>query len=110
LAVPSVGALRETGDSWEPYRLVDAAGELVVAVAEFFRDLQAAGRPEATLRSYLLVEYLRERQPAVDCDLHLALLEIQETRPRARARVCCCRVASAPRRLARRSRSRSAAG
>jgi hypothetical protein len=29
----------------------------------------------------LLVVYLRERQPAMDCDLHLALLEIQETRP-----------------------------
>ena len=46
------GALRETGDPWEPYRLVDAAGEPVVAVAEFFGDLQAAGRSEATLRSY----------------------------------------------------------
>jgi hypothetical protein len=44
LAVPSVGALRETGDPWEPYRIVDAAGEPVAAVAEFFRDLQAAGR------------------------------------------------------------------
>jgi hypothetical protein len=52
LAVPSVGALRETGDPWEPYRLVDAAGEPVVGVTEFFRDLQAAGRSEATLRSY----------------------------------------------------------
>ena len=36
----------------EPYRLIDAAGEPVVAVAEFFGDLQAAGRSEATLRSY----------------------------------------------------------
>jgi integrase len=52
LAVPAVGALRETGDPWEPYRLIDMAGEPVVAVAEFFRDLQAAGRSEATLRSY----------------------------------------------------------
>jgi hypothetical protein len=52
LAVPSVGALRETGDPWEPYRIVDAAGEPVAAVAEFFRDLQAAGRSEATFRSY----------------------------------------------------------
>ena len=52
LAVPSAGALRETGDQWEPYRLIDVAGEPVGAVAEFFRDLQAAGRSEATLRSY----------------------------------------------------------
>ncbi|MGH3841328.1 MAG: tyrosine-type recombinase/integrase [Pseudonocardiaceae bacterium] len=52
LAVPAAGALRETGDRWEPYRIVDAAGEPVAAVAEFFRDLQAAGRSEATLRSY----------------------------------------------------------
>ena len=52
LPVPQVGSLRETGDRWEPYRIVDAAGEPVVAVAGFFRDLQAAGRSEATLRSY----------------------------------------------------------
>jgi integrase len=52
LPVPLVGTLRETGDPWEPYRIVDAAGEPVAAVAEFFRDLQAAGRSEATLRSY----------------------------------------------------------
>ena len=52
LPVALVGALGETGDPWEPCRLVDAAGEPVVAVAEFFRDLQAAGRSEATLRSY----------------------------------------------------------
>ena len=52
LPVPLVGALRETGDRWEPYRIVDPSGEPVVAVAQFFRDLQAAGRSEATLRSY----------------------------------------------------------
>src|SRR6266496_2893348 len=52
LPVPSVGALRATGDPWEPYRIVDAGGEPVAAVAEFFRDLQAAGRSEATLHSY----------------------------------------------------------
>jgi len=52
LPVPLVGSLRETGDRWEPYRIVDAAGEPVAAVAEFFRELQAAGRSEATLRSY----------------------------------------------------------
>ena len=52
LLVPSAGALRATGDPWEPYRIVDADGGTVAAVAEFFRDLQAAGRSEATLRSY----------------------------------------------------------
>ena len=52
LPVPLAGALQATGDPWEPYRIVDAGGEPVAAVAEFFRDLQAAGRSEATLRSY----------------------------------------------------------
>jgi site-specific recombinase XerD len=52
LPVPLAGALQATGDPWEPYRIVDAGGESVSAVAEFFRDLQAAGRSEATLRSY----------------------------------------------------------
>jgi len=52
LAVPLVGALRETGDPWQPYRLEDPAGAPVQAVAAFFRDLQAASRSEATVRSY----------------------------------------------------------
>ena len=52
LPVPLAGALQATGDPWEPYRIIDAGGEPVAAVAEFFRDLQAAGRSEATLRSY----------------------------------------------------------
>ncbi|MEO3857931.1 site-specific integrase [Acrocarpospora sp. B8E8] len=52
LAVPLVGVLRETGDPWEPYRLLDPAGEPVEATAAFFRDLQASGRSESTVRSY----------------------------------------------------------
>src|SRR5258708_9248074 len=52
LPVPLAGALQETGDPWEPYRIIDAGGETVAAVAGFFRDLQAAGRSEATLRSF----------------------------------------------------------
>ena len=52
LPVSLAGALQETGDPWEPYRIIDPGGETVAAVAEFFRDLQAAGRSEATLRSY----------------------------------------------------------
>ncbi len=52
LVVPCAGELRETGDPWEPYRLVGPDGLAVAAVASFFRDLQAAGRPAVTLRSY----------------------------------------------------------
>jgi site-specific recombinase XerD len=52
LAVPMVGALLATGDGWEPYRLLDAEGVLVEAVAAYFRDLQAVGRSAATIRSY----------------------------------------------------------
>ena len=52
LVVPSAGSLVATGDRWEPYRLVDGDGAAVEAVALFFRDLQAAGRSPATVRSY----------------------------------------------------------
>jgi hypothetical protein len=52
LAVPLAGALEETGDRWLPFRLTDPAGATVEAVSAFFGDLQAAGRPEATPRSY----------------------------------------------------------
>jgi hypothetical protein len=52
LRIPLAGALQATGDPWEPYRIINSGGEPVAAVAEFFRDLQAAGRSEATLRSY----------------------------------------------------------
>jgi integrase len=52
LAVPRAGALVETGDPWEPYRLMDPAGMPVAVVAAYLKDLQAAGRPETTQRSY----------------------------------------------------------
>ena len=53
LAVPLAGALREPpADPWEPYRLVDADGERWRRSRSIFRDLQAAGRSAATLRSY----------------------------------------------------------
>jgi site-specific recombinase XerD len=52
LAVPLVGALEETGDRWRPFRLADPAGAEVEAASAFFADLQAAGRSEATVRSY----------------------------------------------------------
>jgi integrase len=52
MVVPQVGRLLFSGDPWEPYKLIDPDGILVDAVSEFFRDLQAAGRSPATLRSY----------------------------------------------------------
>lgn len=52
LTVPRVGALAETGDVWEPWRLLDSAGEVVGPVAVWLRDLQAAGRSALTQRSY----------------------------------------------------------
>jgi integrase len=52
LAVPLVGALEETGGRWRPFRLTDPAGAEVEAASAFFADLQAAGRSEATVRSY----------------------------------------------------------
>jgi len=52
LVVPLAGALEETGDRWLPFRLTDPAGVAVVPVSAFFADLLAAGRSEATLRSY----------------------------------------------------------
>ncbi|AWN25093.1 site-specific integrase [Streptomyces sp. NEAU-S7GS2] len=52
LAVPRWGRLVETGDRYEPYRLVDADGAAVVPVALFFQELLAAGKAAATVRSY----------------------------------------------------------
>src|SRR6266496_3840704 len=52
LAVPLAGAVQATGDPFEPYRLVDSAGEPVLPVAVFLADLQACGRAAATQRSY----------------------------------------------------------
>jgi integrase len=52
LIVPQVGRLVASGDSWEPYRLLDPTAVVVEAVSAWFRDLQAAGRSPATLRSY----------------------------------------------------------
>jgi hypothetical protein len=52
LVVPRVGELRETRDPWEPFRLLDAGGVVVIAVSAFLSELQAAARPAATQRSY----------------------------------------------------------
>ena len=52
LTVCLVGSVVETGDPWEPWRLLDPAGVLVEPVAVFLRDLQAIGRSATTQRSY----------------------------------------------------------
>jgi integrase len=52
LVVAPVGRLIPTDDGWEPYRLLDVDGVVVVPVAVFLRELLAAGRSPLTLRSY----------------------------------------------------------
>ena len=52
LVVPRRGSLEATGDLFEPYRLVDGDGAVVVPVAAFFAELAACGRPATTQRSY----------------------------------------------------------
>jgi integrase len=52
LVVSQAGSLRETGDPWQPWQLIDGAGVAVDGVAAFLADLQAAGRSAATMRSY----------------------------------------------------------
>ena len=52
LVVPQRGGLVATGERQEPFRLVDGDGVVVTAAAGVFCDLQAAGRPDSTVRSY----------------------------------------------------------
>jgi site-specific recombinase XerD len=52
LVVPAAGALVETGDPFEPYCLSDGGGRRIGAVSAFLADLQAAGCPATTQRSY----------------------------------------------------------
>ena len=52
--MPRVGELLETGDPWEPFRLLDADGAVVIRVSAFLSELQAAARPAATQRSYAM--------------------------------------------------------
>ncbi|MEU6867494.1 site-specific integrase [Streptomyces sp. NPDC046876] len=47
----SGGLARSTDPAW-PYVLLDAAGVVVEPVERFFAELQACGRPPATMRSY----------------------------------------------------------
>lgn len=50
--LPEIGKLYETGDPWEPYRLLDPAGGPVQPVEVYFTDLLASHTPATTLRSY----------------------------------------------------------
>ena len=52
LVVSAAGSLQATGSEWEPYRLAGPDGAAVDAVSAWFRDLRAAGRSAATVRSY----------------------------------------------------------
>lgn len=52
LVVPRWGRLVETGDRYEPYRLLDADGVTVEPVAVYFQELLAAGKAPLTARSY----------------------------------------------------------
>lgn len=52
LVVAQVGSLVDTGDAWEPWRLLDPDGAVVAPVAEFMADLRACGRSAGTQRSY----------------------------------------------------------
>lgn len=54
LVVRRLGGVVETGDVWEPYRLVGPSGEPVAAVTAYLGELQAAGRSAATQRSYAM--------------------------------------------------------
>jgi site-specific recombinase XerD len=54
LVVPAAGRLVQTGDLWEPYYVSDPDGVPVGPVSEYLRELQAAGRPATTQRSYSL--------------------------------------------------------
>ena len=52
VVVDPVGFLEETGEAREPYRLLDPGGMPVEGAAAYFRDLQAVGRSQSTVRSY----------------------------------------------------------
>lgn len=52
LVVPVVGRLVETGERYEPYRLVGLDAKWAEAARVFFQDLLACGRAASTVRSY----------------------------------------------------------
>jgi Phage integrase, N-terminal SAM-like domain len=58
IVVPRTGRLVTTGDDREPYRIAGPDGDIAEPVSVFLRDLLAAGKSAATLRSYA-VDLLR---------------------------------------------------
>ena len=52
LAVPAAGELIAVNDRYEPFRMTGLDGMTVEPVTEFFADLLAVGRSQATVRSY----------------------------------------------------------
>ncbi|WP_308307682.1 tyrosine-type recombinase/integrase [Streptomyces sp. ISL-10] len=50
--LPETGWLAQTGDPWEPYQLLDSAGDVVEPVAAYFAELQAGHSSGLTIRSY----------------------------------------------------------
>lgn len=52
VTVAQGGSLEATSDPFEPYRLIDPAGQVVLSVQSYLGHLQAAGRAAATQRSY----------------------------------------------------------
>jgi len=52
LDVQRAGRVEQSGSPWEPYRLVGFDGIVIRPASEFLKELQAAGRTEATQRSY----------------------------------------------------------
>jgi len=69
LVILPAGGLRETGNPWMPFELVDADGGVVGPVAAYLKDVQACGRSEATLRSYGM-DLLRWFRP-INCTMSL---------------------------------------
>ena len=54
LVVPQVGSVEPTGDPFQPYRLLDAAGAPIAAGDAYFAELVACGRATSTQRSYAM--------------------------------------------------------
>lgn len=98
LVVASVGRLVPTDDEYEPYRLLDGDGIVVVPVAAFLRELMAAGRSPSTLRSYGmdLLRWLRFLRAVGVC-------WDRATRVEARDFSCWIQLTVKPRRLATRA-------
>jgi integrase len=91
VVIRPVGSMAQTGDVWEPYRLLDPTGVVVEPVAAYLRDLQAMGRASTTQRSYALTLLRWFR--------FLWAVEVvwsQATRAEARDFCCWMRVADKP--------------